>query len=87
LKRINTYLKELDSSKSNSKLTTNDVKTSNTETLTVVDHRIFDINIYVGKKFNDDEKIKYLENIWIPDKTFSFPSTEHGEKLLKFKYS
>ncbi|XP_025406722.1 uncharacterized protein LOC112680748 [Sipha flava] len=87
MKRINTYFKVLDSSESNSKLTTNDVQTSNTETVSVVDHSIFDINIHVGKKLNDAEKIKYLENIWIPAKTFSFPSTEHGKKLLKFQYS
>jgi hypothetical protein len=84
MKRINTYFKVLDSSESNSKLTTNGVQTSNTETVSVVDHSIFDINIYVGKKLNDAEKIKYLENIWIPGKIFSFPSTEHGKKLLKF---
>jgi len=87
MKRINTYFKVLDSSESNSKLTSDDVQTSDTETVSVVDHSIFDINIYVGKKLNDAEKIKYLENIWIPGKTFSFPSTEHGKKLLKFQYS
>ncbi|XP_060855245.1 zinc finger MYM-type protein 1-like [Metopolophium dirhodum] len=66
MKRINTYFKVLDSSESNSKLTSDDVQTSDTETVSVVDHSIFDINIYVGKKLNDAEKIKYLENIWIP---------------------
>jgi len=89
-KYINAYIKKTDLSESNpkhSKLDTSDIQTSNTEITTVVHHSIFDINIYVGKKLTNAEKIIYLENIWILDKIFSFPSIEHGQKLLKFQYS
>lgn len=49
-------------------------------------YSIFDIQLMVGKKFTDAEKLQHLENLWTPGKNSVFPSTQHGKKQLKFRF-
>ncbi|XP_050546050.1 zinc finger MYM-type protein 1-like [Daktulosphaira vitifoliae] len=49
---------------------------------------LFDIELCVGKKLSNKEKIDFFQNTWTPEKTFIFPTTEFkNKKKLKFQFS
>lgn len=47
----------------------------------------FDVGNFIHKNLSDDEKYELLKNVYVPENSYSFPSTRFGDKNRSFQYN